>query len=96
MRLRLGEKGKFQRRGMTDKETMISYTGDEIIGEILKENMALIPIAISPHGHTSGLWNRHMYGTSPMPCPDFDAKRINAPAAYKLACSPKVPWGILD
>ena len=81
---------------MTDKETMISYTGDEIIGEILKENMALIPIAISPHGHTSGLWNRHMYGTSPMPCPDFDAKRINAPAAYKLACSPKVPWGILD
>ena len=58
--------------------------------------MALIPIAISPHGHTSSLWNRHMYGTSAMPCPDFDPTRINAPAAYKLACSPKVPSGVLD
>ena len=95
MRLRLGERGKFQRRGKTDKETMISLTGDEIIGNILHQNMGFIPIAISPHGHTSGLWNRHMYGTNAMPCPDFDSKRIHAPAAYRLACSSKVPWGIL-
>ena len=42
---------------------MISLTGDEIIGDILKQNMGFIPIAISPHGRTSGLYNRHMYGT---------------------------------
>jgi len=95
MRLRLGERGKFQRRGKTDKETMISLTGDEIIGNIIQQNMGFIPIAISPHGHTSSLWNRHMYGTNAMPCPEFDSKRIHAPAAYRLACSPKVPWGVL-
>ena len=95
MRLQLGEKGKFQRRGKTDKATMISLTGDEIIGDILKQNMGLIPIAISPFGRTSSLYNRHMYGTDAMPCPEFDKKRINAPAAYRLASSLKTPWGVL-
>ena len=67
--LLLGERGKFQRRGKTDKQTMISLTGDEIIGDILKHNMGFIPIAISPHGRTSCLFNRHMYGTPVAPCP---------------------------
>ena len=96
MRLLLGERGKFQRRGKTDKQTMISLTGDEIIGDILKHNMGFIPIAISPHGRTSGLFNRHMYGTPVAPCPEFDKKRIHAPAAYRLAASNKVPWNVLQ
>ena len=37
-----------------------------------------------------------MYGSPAMPCPDFDSKRIHAPAAYRLACSSKVPWGVLN
>ena len=36
-----------------------------------------------------------MYGTDAMPCPEFDKKRINAPAAYRLASSLKTPWGVL-
>ena len=71
MRLRLGEKSKFQRQGKTDTETGITLTGDEIIGDILKDNNAFVPIAVSPHGRTSSLWNRHMYGTTAMDCPDF-------------------------
>jgi hypothetical protein len=95
MRLRLGEKSKFQRQGKTDNETGITLTGDEIIGDILQHNMALIPIAVSPHGRTSSLWNRHMYGTTAMDCPDFSNNRIHAAAAYRLADSLRVPWGIL-
>ena len=64
MRLRLGERGKFQCRGNTDKERMILLTGDKNIGNILQQNMAFIPVAISPHGHTSSFWNRHTYGTN--------------------------------
>ena len=95
MRLRLGEKGKFQRRGKTDKQTGISLTGDEIVGHILKQNMGFIPIAVSPHGKTSSLWDRHMYGTPAMDCPDFAKGRPEAAAAYRLADSLKVPWGVL-
>ena len=96
MRLRLGEKSKFQRQGKTDKETGITLTGDDIIGDILQHNNAFIPIAISPHGRTSSLWNRHMYGTAAMDCPDFATDRIHAAAAYRLADSLRVPWGILN
>ena len=28
-------------------------------------------------------------------CPEIDKKRINAPAAYRLASSLKTPWGVL-
>ena len=62
LRLLLGERGKFQRRGKTDKQTMIcSHGWRDYCGDILKQNMGFIPIAISPHGHTSGLFNQHTY-----------------------------------
>ena len=50
LRLRKGEKMKFRRHGKTDKTTMITITGDEIIADIIRNNMALLSIAISPHG----------------------------------------------
>ena len=37
-----------------------------------------------------------MYGTPVAPCPEFDKKRIHAPAAYRLAASNKVPWNVLQ
>ena len=51
LRLSDGEKGKFCRRGKTCKETQITLTGDEIIGEIISDGMVLVPISVSPHGH---------------------------------------------
>ena len=78
------------------KTTNVSLTGDEIIGDNLRDNTAFIPVAVSPHSHTSGLFNLLMYGTDPpLPPPKFDDGRINAMGAYRLACSQRVPHGIL-
>src|SRR5210317_750893 len=94
-----GEKSKFQRRGYkTDRggETMMTRTGDQIIGEILEQNMALLPIAISPHGHLGSLFERFLYGSDAMPLPDFKSNRPNAKTAAKLATSSRhVPRGVL-
>ena len=99
LRLWNGEKKKYQRRGKTDKQTMISLSGDDIIGEILDQNMGFIPFAVSPGGHIGGLGSALLYGNDPLPCPEFKrrdkTKCVNAEAAYKLACSTKMPHGIL-
>ena len=49
LRSREGERQKFCRDSKTDKQTGISYSGDEIMRLIEQDNMALIPDAITPH-----------------------------------------------
>ena len=61
MRLREGEKKKFCRDGKTDKENGITYSGDDIMGLIERDNMVLISAVFSPHGHTSQIFNRLIY-----------------------------------
>ena len=99
LRLRNGEKLKFQRRGKTDKSTMITMTGDQIMGDIIRNNMALLPIAISPHGKFGSIFNRFLYGNDPLPLPDFAEGRVNAEAAARIArymatCTPRhiIQW----
>ena len=75
---------------------MMTRTGDQIIGEILDQDMALLPIAISPHGHLGSLFERFLYGKDALPLPEFKENRPNAEAAAKLATSSRhVPRGIL-
>ena len=49
LRLRQGEKRKFCRQAQTDTERQVTLSGDEVIGNIIENNMALIPTAVSPH-----------------------------------------------
>ena len=95
LRLRKGEKDKFQRRGKTDRKTGITLTGDQIIGKILDQNMALLPIAVSPHGRIGSLFRRFLYGEDPMPLPDFCDTRPRAKEAARLVTSDRVPRGLL-
>ena len=46
-RLREGEKKKFRPDGKTDKESGISYSGDEIMGFVERDTMVLIPAAVT-------------------------------------------------
>eukprot|EP00581_Thalassiosira_minuscula_P001496 CAMPEP_0183749514 /NCGR_PEP_ID=MMETSP0737-20130205/68324_1 /TAXON_ID=385413 /ORGANISM="Thalassiosira miniscula, Strain CCMP1093" /LENGTH=182 /DNA_ID=CAMNT_0025985271 /DNA_START=640 /DNA_END=1185 /DNA_ORIENTATION=+ len=71
MRLRKYEKAKFCRQRQSDKETTISLTGDEIIGDIIQSDMALIPIAVAPHGTFGSLFQRFLYGIDAIPPPSF-------------------------
>ena len=43
------------------KKGGISNSGDEIMGLIERDNMVLIPAAVTPHGHTGPLLNRLLY-----------------------------------
>jgi hypothetical protein len=96
LRLRDGEKGKFCRKGKTCKETGITLTGDEIIKEIIDDDMALVPVAVSPHGHIGSLFERFLYGTDAMEMADYIDTRIHAEAADRLARSAKVPRAVLE
>jgi hypothetical protein len=91
------EIGKFERsRGgsQSDKGKQITLTGDQIIGEIIDNKMALIPIAISPYGRFGPIFNRFLYGSDIIPLPTL--KKPNAERASKLSVSDKIPRGVLS
>jgi hypothetical protein len=96
LRLRDGEKGKFCRRGKTCSETGITLTGDEIMKEIIEDDMALIPVSVSPHGHLGSLFERFLYGKDAMEIPEYCDTRTHAAAADRVARSPKVPRAVLE
>ena len=87
---------KFQRKGKTDIGTQITYSGDEIIGNIIKSNKCLIPISVSPHGNLGSLFRRFMYGEDALPITNFTDGRVHAEAASRVARSPKVPRDVLQ
>ena len=87
---------KFQRRGKSDKATKVTLSGDEIIGDIIRSCKALIPIAVSPHGHLGSLIERFLYGTDALPITNFTDGRVHAEAASRVARSPKVPRAVLQ
>ena len=98
LRLRDGEKRKFHRRGKTDGRTGRTLTGDQMIHHIIhnrNRRMALVPIAVSPHGHLGSLAERLLYGSDPDPLPNFIPSRRYAKEAAQLAVSPAVPRGLL-
>ena len=94
-RLQDGELKKFNRNGYTNPDTGVTLTGDEIIGEILQTNSALLPFTVTEFGQLGSLARRFLYGTDAMPLPSFENDQVNAKAAAELARSKKVPRGIL-
>ena len=95
LRLRDGERGKFMRQGGSDASTGITMTGDEIIQDIILQDFCLIPTAVSPHGTTGSLFDRFMYGTDPLPLPNYDDDHKHAAAADRVARDFDTPRGIL-
>ena len=71
MRLQEGEVAKFCRRDHTDQDTGITVSGDEIIGEILRQNMALVPITVPEFGMFGSLFKRFLFGTDALATPPF-------------------------
>mmetsp|Transcript_4029 Transcript_4029/g.5672 ORF Transcript_4029/g.5672 Transcript_4029/m.5672 type:complete len:299 (+) Transcript_4029:1574-2470(+) len=85
----------------SDKSTGITLTGDQFIGEIIDSNKALIPQAVDQFGQLGPLFDKFLLGTSdeaPEPHDYSTSKhaRPNAIKMNKLACSTKVPYGILN
>ena len=95
MRLQDGEQKKFSRNAYTNPDTGVTLTGDEIIGEILDTNSALIPITVTEFGQLGSLARRFFYGTAAMKLPTFGVNEPNAKLAAELARSKEVPRGVL-
>ena len=57
--------------------------------------MALLPIAVSPHGRIGSLFRRFLYGEDPMPLPDFCTTHPRAKEAAQLVTLDRVPCGLL-
>ena len=85
VRLQDGEQKKFNREAYTNDDTGVTLTGDEIIGEILTTNSALIPFTVTEFGQLGSLVQRLLYGTDAMALPHFDDDQVNAKAAAELA-----------
>ena len=77
-RPREGEKEKFRRDGKTDEKHSISYGGDDIMGLVERDHMALMPAVFSTHGHAGPLFHRRVYGHDAAPHPTFE-NRPHAP-----------------
>jgi len=97
-----GEKKKFAPDGgHSDKSTGITLTGDQFIGEIVNNNKALIPQAVDQFGQLGPLFEKFLLGTReearvPHDYSAYKGSRPNAIKMNELACSAKVPYGILN
>ena len=87
LRLRQGEKRKFCWQTQTDKERQVTLSGDEIIGNIIQNTMALIPIAVSPHSRIGSLFECFLYGEESYPMDFYSNDRPNDKQAEQLARS---------
>ena len=67
LRLREGERLKFQQEGSTSMSTQITLSGNDIIKNLNSKIMALIPMPVLPGGSTHGLFNHMFYGTNTIP-----------------------------
>ena len=95
LRLKEGKKKKkFCRDGKTDKQSVISYSGDEIMGLIERDKMVLVPAAITPLGHTSRLFKKILYEYDTEPHRIF-RDRPNTNICEESAQSTKVRHNIL-
>ena len=72
--------------------------GDAVIGDLLRTNRLLIPIAVDTNGRLGPMTQYTLYGTIPPPIPprkQFKSNRPNANAMYERATSIPAPSGIL-
>ena len=89
------ERKKLMRDGACDQYTHTSWSGDEIIGEMLKARIGLLPYAISPHGRPGPMAQRWLYGGWSAPAYKFPTSRPNARLMYNTVMSPAAPIGII-
>ena len=96
LQLQKAEKGKYERKGMTNKKSNASMTGEDIMRDFNARNYALLPAAISPYGKMGNIIERFMFGTETLPFPSFGPSKPQAKKAFELATSINTPNGILQ
>lgn len=90
------EKRKFNRinkKDVSDNTTTIK--GDEVIGDLLNQNMILLPFIIDPHGWWGPILQNFLYHAETTLEYQFYASRPNAKIMFHRATTNRCPLGIL-
>ena len=89
------EKKKLLRGGATDANDNY-LKGNVIMGQLLDQNMVLIPLAISPYGRWGPMFHTFLFGPTPyLPTPTFQSNHSNAARMYHRATTSPCPIGLL-
>ncbi len=96
--LEKGEKGKFLRDGAdSDKESGMTFSGDQFIGKLYDANKALLPQSMDRWGDMGPISKRFFLGDRSAPAVfDYPADKPNAKKMHARAVSLDVPYGILN
>jgi hypothetical protein len=91
---------KYERRKLghinkTDTSTSITTKGDSILGDLLQQNMLLIPFAIDPLGHFGPLLQNLLFGHHPAPILRFPTSKPNGSQMYSKLLQYPSPKGVL-
>jgi hypothetical protein len=91
------ERKKFKREDKNKNDsTMDTILGDEVIGDLLNNNMILLPLALDPHGRWGPIMHNLLFNTATPPKYKFKPNVPNASImAFKATTTP-CPLGILQ
>jgi hypothetical protein len=90
------ERRKFNRTNKRDvNDTSTSIHGDKVIGDLLQQNMILLPFAIDPHGRWGPILENFLSHSSTNLEYKFNANRPNAKIMFTRATTEPCPLGIL-
>jgi hypothetical protein len=76
-------------------DTGTAIKGDDVIGDLIRDNMNLIPFAIDPFGRLGPLARTFLFGTLPQTSITFPPSRPNAIEMHRRITSTPSPKGIL-
>ena len=88
------ERLKLMRASVTDAAGTKIF-GDELIGELVRANIILIPWAVDPHGRLGPMFWNFLLHCQPRVHPTFKNNRYYASVMYDRAVNAPCPTGIL-
>ena len=80
---------------INSSEPSSRITGDSVIGDLLLQNMILIPFAVDPHGRFGPILNHFLFHTTATLSYDFPTSRPNATIMFTKSTTTPCPIGIL-
>jgi hypothetical protein len=89
------EQRKLGRLSRRDPDTDITMAGNTIIGNILKKNMALLPLTTNPFGHLGPIFRHFLSDNQPAVPLTFPPSRPNARKMYSRLMTYPSSKGIL-
>jgi len=93
--LQTRERKKFMRDGKKDTITGELIPGQRVMGDLVRSDVVLIPMAIDPHGHWGPMTQNLLCHYTPREDLHFPTSHPHAAAMYARAITPPCPSGLI-